>query len=201
MAHQIDAILEFWFGEIEGGFTTTDRSQLWWMGNPEQDLLIGQQFGYLMEPALGGELDHWADAPRGRLALIILLDQFTRNIYRGTAKAFSGDAKALGLCKEGIELGHDRKLAYTERTFFYMPLEHAEDLDAQERCIKQFQKLVQEVPDDRKEAAQGNLDFAHQHRNVIVRFGRFPHRNEALGRSSSEEELEFLEQLSSRWGQ
>ena len=201
MAHQIEAILEFWFGEIRDGFTTTDRSQLWWMGSPEQDQLIRQQFGYLTEAALEGELDPWADVPRGRLALIILLDQFTRNIYRGSAKAFAGDSRALKLTKEGIELGQDRKLAYAERVFFYMPLEHAEDLDAQERCIRQFQKLVSEVPDDRQEAAQGNLDFAHQHRNVIARFGRFPHRNEALGRSSTEEEQEFLDQLSNRWGQ
>lgn len=201
MTEQIDEILQFWFGELQQGYPVADRSKLWWQGGPEQDRLIDELFGARVCHALAGGLDHWAENPRGRLALILLLDQFTRSIFRGTAEAFAGDRRALRLCKEGLEKGHDRALEYAERVFFYMPLEHAEDLDAQERSIRQFQRLYNEVPDSRRPEARNNLDYAHQHRDLIVRFGRFPYRNAALGRDSSEEELSYLNQAHNRWGQ
>lgn len=201
MVEKIDEILTFWFGPIANGFTKADKSSLWWGGSAENDSLITELFSARVQQALRGELDPWAETPRGRLALIILLDQFTRTIYRGSADAFSGDSKALKLCLEGLESGHDQALEFVERTFFYMPLEHAEDLKMQERCILKFEQMLLEVSGVHKLQVENWIDFASQHHEQIERFGRFPHRNEALGRSSTPEELAYLLQSSNRWGQ
>lgn len=201
MMEQYEEVLSFWFGTIKDGFPVTDRNALWWAGKPENDQLIVELFRRSVQLALKGELDHWAETPRGRLALIILLDQFTRTIYRGGADAFAGDAQALTLCQQGLEHGHDKALELVERVFFYMPLEHAEDIDVQHKSVFCFEQLVLETPGEQKLLSEGWLDFAEQHFAQIERFGRFPHRNEALGRSSSPEELAFLLQANSRWGQ
>lgn len=201
MIEKIEEVLGFWFGNIQDGFTQSDKSELWWAGKAENDHLIEELFGHKVRQALRGELSEWATTPPGRLALIILLDQFTRTIFRGTADAFSGDQLALKLCLEGLEAGHDQALEFVERTFFYMPLEHAENLDHQSRCIRCFEEMLSEVPDPRKVQVQSWLDFAFQHYEQIERFGRFPHRNEALGRNSTAEELAFLLQSRNSWGQ
>lgn len=201
MGEQIEEILQFWFGQLRDGFPEHDRTTLWWQGGDESDALIAELFGPLVRKALRGELNLWADSPRGRLAVIILLDQFTRSLYRSTPDAFAGDERALALCRKGLERGHDKALEYAERQFFYMPLEHAEDPYAQDVSIQCFEQLVLEVPPHKKIVAQGALDFAHQHRDQIVRFGRFPHRNRILGRSSTPEELAFLNQHQISWGQ
>ncbi|WP_299177706.1 DUF924 family protein [uncultured Neptuniibacter sp.] len=201
MVEKIDEVLTFWFGQIEEGFTACDRSALWWGGSAENDRLIADLFGHKVSQALRGELDNWSETPRGRLALIILLDQFTRTIYRGTADAFAGDPHALKLCQEGRRAGHDQALEFVERTFFYMPLEHAEDLDCQVQCIDCFEQMLLEVPGGKKIQVEGWLDFAFQHQEQIQQFGRFPHRNEVLGRSSTPEELAYLLQSRNRWGQ
>lgn len=201
MIEKIDEVLKFWFGPLRDGFTSVDKSALWWGGSPENDNLISEQFGCRVRQALRGELDNWTQTPRGRLALIILLDQFTRTIYRGAAEAFSGDAKALQLCRDGLEAGHDQALEFVERTFFYMPLEHAENIDMQNLCLSCFEKMLLEVSGVHKLQVENWIDFASQHQEQIERFGRFPHRNDVLGRSSTPEELAFLLQSSNRWGQ
>lgn len=198
---QIEEILQFWFGAMEDGFPSTDRTALWWGASDETDQLIEELFGSSVRQALRGELNLWAESPRGRLALIILLDQFTRSLYRSSPEAFSGDERALALCWMGLGRGHDQALDFAERQFFYMPLEHAEDLEAQDQSIACFEQVLMEVPPHKKVVAQGALDFAHQHRDQIVRFGRFPHRNRILGRSSTTEELTFLNQSNHNWGQ
>lgn len=201
MVEKIDEILTFWFGTLANGFTTADKSSLWWGGNVENDKLISDLFRSRVQQALRGELDKWSDTPRGRLALIILLDQFTRTIYRGSADAFAGDQKALALCLEGLDAGHDQALEFVERTFFYMPLEHAENLKMQKLCIQQFELMLLEVSGVDKLHVENWINFATQHYEQIERFGRFPHRNEALGRSSTPEELAYLLQATTRWGQ
>lgn len=201
MNEEIEDILRFWFGAIDNGFPVSDRSKLWWSGDAENDRLISELFGHQVHQALRGELDEWAVSPRGRLALIILLDQFTRTIFRGSEDAFSGDEKALALCMDGRNMGHDQALDIVERVFFYMPLEHAEQLDIQQLCLDCFEQMLFEVSGVNKIQVENWLDFAYQHYDQISRFGRFPHRNEVLGRSSTPEELAFLLQTKSRWGQ
>jgi uncharacterized protein (DUF924 family) len=201
MIEKIEDILRFWFGTVENGFPVNDRSKLWWSGDAENDRLVSELFGHRVHQALRGELDEWASSPRGRLALIILLDQFTRTIFRGSEDAFSGDTQALALCIEGRKLGHDQALEVVERAFFYMPFEHAEQLDLQQLSIECFEQMLFEVSGVNKIYMENWLDFAHQHYDQINRFGRFPHRNEVLGRSSTPEELAFLLQTKNRWGQ
>ena len=201
MIEKIDEVLGFWFGQITDGFTVCDRSDLWWGGNPKNDALIAELFGKQVRQALQGDLDAWAETPRGRLALILLLDQFTRTIFRGSAEAFSGDSQALQLCLVGRTHGHDQALEIVERTFFYMPLEHSENLQMQALCVRSFEQMLLEVAGVHKIQVENWLDFACQHYEQIKRFNRFPHRNEVLGRSSTPEELAFLLQSHSRWGQ
>jgi len=190
----------FWFGEQQNGFPVEDKSALWWSGSAETDQYIRQEFGTALEDALAGKLDHWQEQPESAVALILLLDQFCRNVYRGSDKAFAGDAKALQVCLAGLEHGTDKHLGFAARQFFYMPLEHAESLPMQDRAIACFSQLHEEVPESRKEWAANALLFAEQHRDVIRQFGRFPHRNSVLGRESTSEERTFLEDAP-RWGQ
>ena len=192
MNETVNQILDYWFGEIEEGFCTEDRGKLWFAGGEEVDATIREQFGKEVELACNNELDAWQETPRGRMALILLLDQFTRNIYRGTSEAFAHDAQAQAICKAGLDLGHDQELPYVMRSFFYLPLEHAEDPDSQERCVALYRALHAEVPEPYKEKTKSNLEYALLHRDIIVQFGRFPHRNQALGRTSTPEEEAYL---------
>lgn len=201
MTEQIEEILQFWFGDLRQGFPVTDRKRLWWFGDESLDRQLAALFGHQVRQALWGQLDDWAGQPRGRLALIILLDQFTRSIYRGSEDAFSGDAQAELLCREGLKKGHDTALEGSEKLFFLMPLEHAEDIHAQDLCVSQLENLLAEVATEQRHQVDNALDFAHEHRNLIVRFGRFPHRNKILGRSSTPEELAYLNQPHKRYGQ
>ncbi|HQS31420.1 MAG TPA: DUF924 family protein, partial [Polaromonas sp.] len=145
---------------------------------------------------LGGAPGDWSDTPLSpslrRLALIILLDQFTRNVFRGSGQAFAGDARAQQLVLQTLAEGGDLQLPWVGRVFMYMPLMHAESLVLQEECVARFGQLVADAPTDLKERLQGNLDFARQHRAIIAQFGRFPYRNAALGRASTAEEQAFL---------
>lgn len=187
MTDRIDEILDYWFEDTdEAGYAR------WFAGTPETDAQIRARFGDLLEPATSGQLDTWADTARGRLALIIVLDQFSRNCHRGDGRAFAGDPVAQRLCLDGLERGHDRQLSLTERWFFYLPLEHAEDLVLQERSVALHQQLLAEAPPDRRKQYEGALDYAIRHRDVVARFGRFPHRNQTLGRVSTDEERAFL---------
>ncbi|CAM3598290.1 DUF924 domain-containing protein [Polaromonas hydrogenivorans] len=139
-----------------------------------------------------GGLQDWEAPLHSRLALVILLDQFTRNVFRGSARAFDGDARAQQLVLRTLALQEDRQLPWVGRVFMYMPLMHAEDAALQETCVACFSQLVADAPDALKPKLQGNLDFARQHQDIIQRFGRFPYRNAALGRSDSPGEAEFL---------
>ncbi|MCK0536605.1 DUF924 family protein [Alcanivorax quisquiliarum] len=194
-------VLDYWFGNgLQRGWPEPPRDALWFAGGAAADAEIERRFGSLVEAALSKELVDWESQPFPRLALLILLDQFTRNIHRGTARAFAGDHRAVTLVNEGLALGMDRKLPWVGRVFFYMPLMHAEDLALQQKCIKCFAGLVDEAPPEVAGHMRTNLAYAREHAEVIERFGRFPHRNEALLRESTPEEIDYLRDAN-RYGQ
>ena len=182
-------ILEYWFGD-----PPRPRPAFWFGKDAANDRDIRSRFGADLQRANEGLCDDWAATPRGRLALILLFDQFPRNIYRDHAQAYAYDDRARALTCEGLERGCDRSLTPLERAFFYLPLEHAEDLELQERSVALFRRLHEDAPAGQRELFAGFLDYAERHRDIIARFGRFPHRNRALGRESSAEEREFLRQ-------
>ncbi len=191
-------VLEFWFP------SDPDRANaLWWGKSSATDDEIRARFLETRGQAKAGDLDPWATEARGRLALIIVLDQMSRNLFRDDPETYAADPKALALAVEGLELGHDRALRPLERVFFYMPLEHSEERALQARNVTLFEALASDVAaepgvdDARKRSFDNYLDFAIRHRDVVDRFGRFPHRNTILGRSSSPEEQTFLTQPNS----
>ncbi|HEY0844597.1 MAG TPA: DUF924 family protein [Noviherbaspirillum sp.] len=184
-----DSIRDFWFGASQDDATVAaEQSSLWWTKHPDTDRRIRERFEPWLQKAAAGELDHWAAMPRGRLALILLTDQFPRNMYRNTPQAFAFDALARRWCMEGLRDGADRQLRPIERVFFYLPLEHAESLEDQERAVSLFRALAEQAGP----GFDGYLNYAIRHRDVIARFGRFPHRNRILGRVSTPEEAAFL---------
>lgn len=189
-------VLSFWFGE-----PGEDRGATWFGSDAALDAEIGRRFGAAVRAAQAGELDHWAEDAHGRLALVILLDQFTRNIHRGTPAAFAADERALALTEEGIARGHDRELEPIERVFLYMPMQHAESRDVQARAVATFESLADEVPDADRERFAGFAKYARLHRDIVARFGRFPHRNAILGRESTTAERDYLGGDAPRFGQ
>jgi len=194
------AVLEFWFGADRArALCDPARSRLWWRKAPATDADIRARFDTWVAAALAGRLHHWADEPDGLLALVLLTDQFTRNIHRDTPAAFAGDPLALAWCRQGIARGDDERLSAAERAFLYMPLEHSERLADQDECVARFERLVAESEPADCGALAGMLDYARRHRAVIARFGRFPHRNAILGRESRAEELAFLSTPGSRF--
>ena len=194
-------VFDFWFGSLHEGFPKEERLKLWFMGKAEDDLNILSQFGEQVQQAVNDGLVEWESSPEGRLALILLLDQFTRSIHRKTVAAFSGDQRAQVLARDAINKGWDKQLAFAQRQFLYMPLMHSEQLSDQELCVSVFEQLVEEVPEKRRENIKGSIRYAIDHRDLIARFGRFPHRNKVLGRESSAEELEYLSSGASSYGQ
>lgn len=193
-------VLEYWFGDWQACWPDKTRARRWFLSNAAQDREINDYFGDRVASALARELVDWEREAPSRLALILLLDQFTRNIFRGTARAFDGDHRAATLTIEGLSMGMDRRLPWVGQVFFYMPLMHAEDIDLQRRGEHCYQDLHDRVPEPLKANIAKNLQFAVEHRLIIERFGRFPHRNRALDRDSTSEELAFLEQ-GKRYGQ
>ncbi|WP_429167852.1 DUF924 family protein [Aeromonas rivipollensis] len=189
-------LLDFWFGDDSGDAPRAARqAPLWWGKNRETDALLAHRFGELAQAAAEGELAHWAEVPVGRLALILLLDQLPRNIHRAMPAAFAQDAKARDLSLRGLSLGADKALSPLARVFFYLPLEHAESREQQARSVALFEALAAEQADGpARETFEGFADFARRHQVIIQRFGRFPHRNAILGRTSTPEETEFLQQ-------
>ncbi len=168
-------VLAYWFGE--------GMAERWFKKDPAFDREIRDRLLPLYRRAAAGELDDWPVNAEGALALIILLDQVPRNLFRGESRAFATDAEALALAKQSIERGLDRELRQVERVFLYLPLEHSESLADQDDCVRLIGQL-----DENKEWR----DYAIQHREIIARFGRFPHRNAVLGRATTPEEAEFL---------
>jgi len=199
---RIDAVLAFWFEEKELSAPQIDgRMDIWFGEDPVFDLEIIKEFSDDVDRASEGKLDHWANEPRGRLALILLLDQFRRNIYRNTADAFSCDKQALKLCVEGAMEKKDKGLSPIERVFFYMPLQHAESRKVQQKSCDIFNKLAEAMSPTYKETFQTIAQFAELHRDIVERFGRFPHRNSLLGRRNTPDEEEFLTGDSPNFGQ
>lgn len=174
-------IIDFWFEEI--------KSEMWWKKDPQFDQEIKSRFGILHEQAKAGELFEWRKSAQGRLAEIIVLDQFSRNIYRDTPLAFAQDPMAVVLAQEAIAIEADQELSEKQRGFLYMPLMHSESLAIHKLAEKSFGTL----------SSRSMLDFEHKHKVIIERFGRYPHRNEILNRESSKEEIEFLTEEGSRF--
>ena len=171
-----DAILVFWFDEIDRAY--------WFRKDTGFDQLVKDRFGTHVERALQGDYDSWGDSASLRLSLIILLDQMTRNIFRGSPRAFSGDARALSLTLKAVAEGQlDAEVTIERRQFLLMPLMHSEDIEVQDRSIDIYERY----------ADRDTLEYAKQHRDVITRFGRFPHRNAVLGRESTPEEIKFIQ--------
>lgn len=199
---RVEEILAFWFGVLDGdGLSPPERERMWFRSDPALDAEMRGRYARVLAQAAGDELSTWAREARGRLALVLLHDQFTRNLHRGTPQAFAGDARALTLCLEGLACGHDQELAPIERAFFYLPLQHSERLDAQERGLRYYEALLHELSAPVAGRLQGFRDSAIEHRDIIGRFGRFPHRNRILGRRSTPAELEFLAAGTRRFGQ
>jgi uncharacterized protein (DUF924 family) len=192
-AEQVEDVLGFWFP----GWSTADRAAVaqqaeWWFRGGA-DAAIVAEFPPLLDRAVRGELDQWASTPRSRLALILILDQFSRTVYRGTPQAFAQDAKALALTSEGIANGHYAGLATPwEKTFFMLPLGHSEDLANLERAVQLADELVGQAGEEVRWWFEFSASQARGHRDVIARFGRHPHRNQALGRQSTPAELEYI---------
>jgi len=188
-ASSIRAILDFWFlahDHPEHG----KRREVWWQSTPEFDEEIRVRFGGLLDPAIAGQLDAWRRSPGGALALVLLCDQLPRNMHRRTARAFAGDAKARESARHAVGRGYPAAFPKDMRLFFFMPFQHSENLGDQDFACSLFATL--EDPESDK--------YALEHREVIARFGRFPHRNEVLGRTSTKEELEYL-RSAKRYGQ
>lgn len=176
-AGRMVAVLDYWFAP--------GMEKRWFAADADLDRELAERFGADLPQAAGGELDHWVDSADGALALVILLDQVPRNVFRGRPQAFSFDSHALAIAEAALLHGHDRAMAPLRRRFLYMPFEHSEVLSDQRYAVK----LFEQAGDDPE-----GLDFARKHLEIIQRFGRFPHRNEALERETTPEEAEFLKQ-------
>ena len=201
------SVREFWFGPLPLSATTLNERLRFWFGEQatptrqRRDAHIRLRFGPLYQRAVAGELAAWADGPRGRLSLILLLDQFPRHLFRGSARAFASDAQALALALSGMQSAADAALDVVERMFFYMPLQHAESREVQEESVAAYRRLSGEAPAELRGPFAGALRSAENHRAIIERFGRFPYRNRALARASSAAEEKWLRSGGESFGQ
>lgn len=186
-----DAILAFWFDTTPEAPSEAAQKR-WWTKDPDFDALLRERFLDTWEQARAGALDHWTQTPSGRLALILVLDQFSRNMHRGSPLSWTQDPAAQRHCLAALAAGEDAGLPKHARLFLYLPLEHAEDVALQERSMDCFRALVADHPEE-----QMLLDYAARHAEIVVRFGRFPHRNSVIGRESTPEELAFLKEPNS----
>jgi uncharacterized protein (DUF924 family) len=194
---RIDDVIRFWFGAA--GDSPDARMQRWFRPDPAFDAEIRTRFGALVDEAAAGKLTGWPATARGALALVLVLDQFPRNIFRGTARAFAHDPQALEAARSAIAEGHDRELGFLERMFLLLPFEHSEDRATQEESVAAYAALHAEAvaagaPAGELQTLAGALDYAHRHKAIIDRFGRYPHRNAILERTSTGEEVDFLQQ-------
>jgi uncharacterized protein (DUF924 family) len=209
-------VREFWFGKALSGQLPREglawvaqelsyRVSLWFgsagQSIAKQDELVLSEFRGLVERAGRGELDAWADSPRRRLSLIILLDQFPRQVYRGTPQAFAFDQQALALTLSGMQSAADGALNVIERLFFYMPMQHAESTEVQDESVSSYKRLLAESPVELRSTFEEAVESAEEHRGLIRLFGRFPHRNRVLGRENTPEEEVYLKKTGERFGQ
>jgi len=193
-------VLEWWFGSADTAkAVAAEQGRLWFGKRDSQDLEARTRFGALVEQALAGGLTEWAQHPQGWLALVLLLDQVPRMIFRENPQSFAGDARALALVAQGIAADFDRQLRPIERVFIYIVFEHCENLAAQNEAIARYTELLAQQPAEDRGLFADYLDYAEKHQRVIAQFGRFPHRNQVLGRESTEDELVFLSKPGSRF--
>lgn len=193
MSERVNELLKCWFGDLGyADLPNSDRTNLWFGDNDKLKENLVREFEAEYRLAITNQLNHWIDSPRGRLAVIILLDQFSRYLYRNSANAFIYDSVAQKLCEEGLKQNMDQSLTLIERVFFYMPLVHAEQAETQEQSIKLFQNLVSLSMAETTQVYQLFLAYAYAHFRVIKEFGRFPQRNVILGRESTAAEIAFL---------
>jgi len=192
-------VLQFWFGSRPYTRDSVHRhARLWFPAAaapelaPQADELIRERFGATMLAAAAGALAAWESTPRRRLSLILLLDQFPRHVHRGSALAYAHDHAALSLTLSGMHFGADAALHPIERVFFYTPLMHAESLDVQEESVAAFRRLCSEAPADLADVLGRSFESALLHQGIVYRFGRFPNRNQALGRATTEQEAAWL---------
>ena len=192
----VDDVLHFWFGRVEQTIIPTEnRARIWFGDDPAVDEEIKSSYGSLLHGAINGALDTWVGKARGELALIIMLDQFSRHAFRDTEQAYASDAKALSICLQGLEQGHDHQLSLIERVFYYFPLLHSELLEHQEMSVEKYQMLPQMAFTETRVVFDSFVKFANHHYSLVQRFGRFPQRNIALARSSTPDELQYLQEM------
>jgi len=199
---EIDEILKFWFDDApHSPDAAAERNPFWFQANDEFDREIWSMFADSVGDAASGLYDAWAEQPDGRLALILLLDQFPRNMYRGTAEVYRYDVRALAVAREGVQLDHLAGLSVPEQAFFLMPFQHSENLATQKAGIELYKKTAASAPEEWREIAEGYRDFAILHHDIIEQFGRFPHRNKVMGRNPTPGEIEYLASGGDTFGQ
>jgi len=202
MNESIDEVLSYWFGApAQTAADLEQKKGVWFTGSDAVDREIRARFGNLVAKARAGELASWTETPRGTLALMVLLDQFCRNLFRGTPDAFSHDPICLEIARRGFDTGFFDPLDVIERMFVALPFRHAEEVDAQKRGVALAVKDAMAGAPFQRDFLVYSVDWARKHLDVIVRFGRFPHRNKAVGRVSTADEIEYLDylKLSGQW--
>lgn len=191
-----DDILHFWFGRVEETIVPSEhRARIWFGEDVATDQEIKDRFAPFLQEVIAGKFDTWEQSSRGQLALIITLDQFTRHIYRGTLQAFAQDERAISICLDGIRHESDHSLSLIERVFYYFPLLHSEKIAHQEQSVRSYRTLVDLAFSETRVIFDSFLKFANHHYAVVSRFGRFPQRNEALNRTSTQAEIDFLKEI------
>jgi uncharacterized protein (DUF924 family) len=186
-------VLTFWFGTLDAnGCADASHAERWWKKNLAFDDELRQRFGPLHEAVANGDHDDWLKAPRGRLAYVIVLDQFSRNMFRDSPRMYAYDDLALAAARNGVVADADKELRHDERIFLYMPFQHSEDLADQELAVALFERMTEGLTGEALKRAQDNAGYAKRHRDIVKRFGRFPHRNRILGRATTQEEAQFL---------
>jgi len=189
-----EPVLHYWFGNGSDAEIALRQSPLWWGKSPNTDDDIRERFAATRDQAIDGQLEIWEQTSRGRLALILLVDQFSRSIFRDRAEAFTYDYLAQEWCLNGLDSGMDEALQPIERVFFYLPLEHSESRVDQARSVALFTALAAQAPASQRQLFDGYLEFARRHQAIVERFGRFPHRNQVLDRTPTDAEIRFLEE-------
>lgn len=189
-------VLKFWFGRVEETIVPSEnRARIWFGESPEVDAEIKEKFNTILQDCIQGKHVDWEKSPRGQLALVIILDQFSRHIYRDQPAAFAQDDYALSICTRGMTKQDDHHLSLIERVFYYFPLLHSEDLAYQEKSIGAYQALVELAFPETRVIYESFFKFANHHHTMIQRFGRFPQRNAILGRVSTEPEIQYLKEI------
>ncbi|MGB0958298.1 MAG: DUF924 family protein [Litorivicinus sp.] len=188
------AVLDFWFGDDDGGRLASPAvlGKRWFKGGEAVDAAIAERFAWAVDQAVANGLKDWEIAPRERMALIVLLDQFTRNLYRGTVKAFMGDHRARRLATNGWAHGDFADFHWTEQMAVLMPFEHSENLADQVFCVGQMERIARDVPGQDQDIAEGFVQSAQRHHDIVAEFGRFPHRNPVMGRANTTAEDRFM---------